>query len=344
MKILKHLVLLSIVFFISLSVNASVSKEEVKTYYTASLQESNSGTYLWREGRFIIVKGKCEGQYADYLMLKEVSKLLLQNIGLPNTATLPANISKTITPVSVERKQSVENSQLHCKIVDYYHDKQLKVDITKQQKQQYLYQFYASTLMNNKLTSEKKVDLFQQAEMVDIANILSISRIIHDGHQGDIIIPTLETDWIDANSDHNNQLKQLFSQVGAFWFTADKGDTGVVSDYLLKANDAYQKGEANNFIGYATIILSRNPKQADIWTKLAAVFRSSEEYQLSKACLYYAMAIKEISAYPLMTLAVTNFRLGDKYTAKPLASLSYFLDSDTEWVKNNYEMIIHEDK
>ncbi|MEC4725024.1 tetratricopeptide repeat protein [Shewanella sp. D64] len=278
-------------------------------------------------------------------MLKKLSKQLLQNIGLPTSATLPSNISRTITPIIVAREQSVENNQLNCKLAHYYLDSELKLDISAQQKQHFIYQFYASTLTNKTLTKVNKSALFKQQNMTDIANIFTLSEAIHSQeNKGELTNVYIDTDWVDINADSNGRLAGLFNNMVNSWFTADKGDSKIVADYLAKANHAYLNGDADSFIKYATIVLSRDPNVVDLWKNLGAVFRSTHKYQLAKTCYYYAMAIEGINAYELMSLALTYFQLGDHDTALSLASFSYFLDNNTKWVKSNYEMIINEDK
>ncbi|CAK3845762.1 hypothetical protein EDB60_110145 [Vibrio crassostreae] len=326
---------LSFVLLIQIK-NFALADELIKTEAKAFILENqlSDGVYPFKNGQIVIVTAKCDNQFADLMFMRKVIELRYTNVGVAG-----GDLSKkaVIDFIPLSRTQRVTKQALKCTISSYLSNESLNLNYSEQQVLQLRSGYFTEVILSKSLSYTKKSIFFSKNNLNDLANIFSMMNdetVINDD-------PNIDVSWINGHSDQQARLKNSYLQLKLNKENFDIGETSVVEFSHNEAKKYFNQGNADCFVQWATITLSRNHSDLDIWKKLSSVLRSQNKNHASKISLYYSMAYGKVTGYDVMSLALLNFNMGNIESARSLAEISKQLEPNNKWVIDNYEKIKH---
>lgn len=325
----KTLLLILLSFFISSNLFAQDDfKIEAKKFY--DVQNLTDGVHPFKNGQIFVVTAKCENQLADLMFLRKVAELRYNQLGIVS-GDLAKKIAINFIPLS--RQQSMSEGQLVCTIASFIDNQELQLNLSAVEIEQKRIEYFTDVIENTSMTEYKKYEFFRNNNIDELAHVY----LMRSGGSADLgINPTI--DWINIEGDRSGQLKTSYTQYKTHQFDYDKGDMTIIKLSRDESLSFFQKGDANNFIKWSSILLSRKHNEPDIWKKLSSVLRTQDKYDASLVALYYGIAYGNVNGYDIMSLALLSNKVGS-HNSKILAKISKQLDPNSQWVINNYEKI-----
>lgn len=309
-----------------------VKKDEVSAYYSEN--NLKDGIFPFKTGQIIVVTDRCENQFVDLMLMREVTNIIEKNLNIYGGSAM-AMQKKNIRHIPVSRTQSTIDDKLTCTVASFFSNEDLMFNLSDEEVFKLKIDFLSNVILNESISVSAKADIFRKNKINDLASVYHLKS----KHNADLFNLSPDLSWLDVESDRDSNLKSSFEKVKLSLIKPDVGDTIIINFARSESIESYKSGDAKGFIKWSSILLSRNLSEAETWTKLSSVLRSEKHNDSAIIALYYAMSLTKVSGYDLMSLAVLRFNKSDVDQARILAEISKQLDPNNQWVIKNYANI-----